>query len=172
MSANLFEPPYTGVTGPHPLAVMVEGQFPDTYAGREIPAWPAAAVPADSLDPLAAGPEPLPADPQPGQLLLIGSAKMFDDNIISAPQNALLLLNAVDYLVGSRDLLAIRSKILTRRVIRPVSANEKLVWRIAVVFLVPVLLAAYGIVRAGVRRRDAASYRQTVLRRTSTRKGV
>ena len=32
---------------------------------------------------------------QPGQLFIIGSAKMFDDNIIAAPQNALLLLNAL-----------------------------------------------------------------------------
>ena len=172
MSAAMFEPPYTGFTGPSPLVMMVEGQFPDTFAGREIPAWPNAAVATDSLDLLAAGPAPVPADPRPGQLLLIGSAKMFDDNIIAAPQNALLLLNAVDYLVGSRDLLAIRSKILTRRVIRPVPANEKLVWRLAVVFLVPVLLAAYGIVRAGIRRRDAASYRQMVTRGSSARKGV
>ena len=97
--------------------------------------------------------------PQPGKLVLLGSAKMFDDNIIAASQNALLLLNAVDYLAGSRELLSIRAKTLTQRVIRPVEANEKLMWRIFAVLLVPVALAVFGFVRAGIRRRDAAAYR-------------
>ena len=39
--------------GAQPLAVLVEGQFPDTWAGREVPAWPAA--PGEEADPLAAG---------------------------------------------------------------------------------------------------------------------
>ena len=50
---------------------------------------------------------------------------MFDDNILAAGQNALLLLNAVDYLAGSQDLLGIRSKTLTQRVIKPVDAKRK-----------------------------------------------
>jgi ABC-type uncharacterized transport system involved in gliding motility auxiliary subunit len=163
-----FNPPAGGPTGPRPLATLVEGVFPDHYEGREVPAWPSAA-PADDEggdDALAAGPAPEPAEPQPSRLLLIGSAKMFDDSIIAAPQNALLMLNAVDYLVGSEELLEIRSKVLTQRVIRPVAPNEKLLWRIVVVLVVPVLIAAYGITRAAMRRGEAARYRETVRRRT------
>jgi ABC-type uncharacterized transport system involved in gliding motility auxiliary subunit len=149
--------------GPQPLAVLAQGVFPDTYAGRDVPAWPAAAAADDAAAaPLATGPAPTPVEPTPGSLFLVGSAKMFDDNIIAAQQNALLLLNAVDFLAGSRDLLDIRSKSLTQRVIKPVAANEKMAWRIFVVLLVPVVLAAYGFVRAGMRRKDAARYRENL----------
>ncbi len=135
--------------------------FPDTYAGRDVPAWPAAAAADDAAAaPLATGPAPTPVEPTPGRLFLVGSAKMFDDNILAAHQNALLLMNAVDYLAGSTELLSIRAKTLTQRVIKPVADGEKLVWRIFVVLLVPVVLAVYGFVRAGMRRKDAARYRQ------------
>ncbi|MFO7610389.1 MAG: hypothetical protein R6X35_14585, partial [Candidatus Krumholzibacteriia bacterium] len=100
--------------------------------------------------------------PQPSRLLVVGSAKMFDDNIIAAPQNALLLLNAIDWLAGSEELLSIRAKALTQRVIRPVGDNEKLFWRLVVVFLVPVVLTVYGLLRAASRRREAARYRESV----------
>ncbi len=154
-----FAQPTDGKAGPQPLAVLVEGTFPDAWAGSDAPDWPAA-----TEDPPAAGPPPTPVDPRPGSLFLIGSAKMFDDSIIAAPQNALLLLNTVDYLVGSRELLAIRSKTLTQRVIRPVNASEKIMWRIVVVFLVPLLLTAYGITRATMRRQEATRYREIVRR--------
>ena len=149
--------------GPQPLAVLVEGTFPDTFADRDVPDWPVdpAAAAEEADDDLAAGPDlPAAATPESSKLFLIGSAMMFDDNIIQAPQNALLLANAVDYLAGSRELLSIRSKTLTTRVIRQVEAGEKLMWRIFVVLLIPVLLAAYGIFRAGLRRKEAARYRQ------------
>ena len=42
-------------------------------------------------------------------VVLLGSAKMFDDNIIAASQNALLLLNAVENLSGNSDLMSIRA---------------------------------------------------------------
>jgi ABC-type uncharacterized transport system involved in gliding motility auxiliary subunit len=158
-----FSPPAAGVDGPHPLVTLVEGVFPDHFEGRDVPAWTTAAAAGDSLA-VGPAPAPEPVEPQPGRLLLVGSAKMFDDSIIVAPQNALLLLNAVDYLVGSEELLQIRAKVLTQRVIRPVAANEKLMWRIVAVFVVPILLAAYGITRAAMRRSEAARYRETVRR--------
>ncbi len=161
MLGSMLDPRGKKMLGPQPLAVMVEGVFPDTFEGREVPAWPAApTAPGEEPDPLAAGPDiPAPVDPQPGSMFVIGSAKMFDDNILAAQQNALLLLNAVDYLAGSHELLSIRSKTLTQRVIRPVTTNAKLAWRIFVVLLVPLGFAIFGFVRAGMRRREAAAYR-------------
>jgi hypothetical protein len=161
-----FRPSERALLGPQPLAVLVEGEFPDTFAGRPVPAWPDA-VADTSATPLEQGPEPQPLDPAPARLLVIGSAKMFDDNIIAASQNALLLLNAVDYLAGNRDLLSIRAKTLTQRVIRPVSPREKVLWRLVVVLLVPVILATYGVLRAGARRREATRYRMSVRRADS-----
>jgi len=148
--------------GAQPLAVLVEGIFPDTFEGREVPAWPGAESDQTGMDdPLSdIQAQPAPVEPAPGSLFLVGSAKMFDDNILGAGQNALLLLNAVDFLAGSQDLLDIRSKTLTQRVIKPVDAKQKMVWRLFGVFLVPVLLAGYGIMRAGMRRKEAARYRE------------
>ncbi|HPF69952.1 MAG TPA: hypothetical protein PLQ13_04700, partial [Candidatus Krumholzibacteria bacterium] len=105
-----------------------------------------------------------PVEARPSRLFVVGSAKMFDNNIIAAPQNALLLLNAIDELAGNGELLSIRAKTLTQRVIRPVTDSEKLAWRLVVVFLVPALLAVFGLVRAAGRRRDAARYRESVRR--------
>jgi len=150
------------MAGAQPLAVLAQGEFPDTFADGEVPLWPEVADPAaaneDPLSQVQAVPEPV--DPVPGSLLLIGNAKMFDDNILGAGQNPLLLLNAVDFLAGSRDLLDIRSKTLTQRVIKPVDAKEKMVWRIVGVLLVPAILAVFGIMRAGMRRKEAARYRE------------
>ena len=160
---SVFDDRDKTMLGPQPLAVLVEGTFPDTFADRDVPEWPVdpAAAAEEGDDTETAGPDlPTEVTPEPGKLFLIGSAMMFDDNIIQAPQNALLLANAVDYLAGSQELLSIRSKTLTTRVIRQVEAGEKLMWRIFVVLVIPVLLAAYGIFRAGLRRKEAARYRQ------------
>ncbi len=142
--------------GAQPLAVMVEGIFPDTWSGRATPAWPdAAGAPAA---------EPGPISPQPGRLMVIGCARMFDDNVIGAMQNGLLMMNGVDYLAGSQALLSIRAKALTSRVIKPVDAQAKVFWRLFTVLLVPAVLAGYGITRSGMRRKEAARYRDSLRR--------
>jgi ABC-2 type transport system permease protein len=168
IAGAVFQPGRRTPAGPQPLAVLVEGVFPDAFEGREVPAWPADGE-AAAETPLETGAEPGPLVPAPSRLLVVGSAKMFDDNIIAAPQNALLLLNAVDYLAGNEQLLSIRAKTLTQRVIRPVSDSEKLVWRLVVVLLVPVGLAVFGLVRAAGRRREAARYREAVRRTAAGR---
>jgi len=169
VTGAMLSPEGKTMTGAQTLAVLVEGTFPDTFEGTEVPAWPQAADPAADDDPLSqVQATPSPVDPQPGQLFLIGNAKMFDDNILGAGQNALLLLNAVDFLAGSKELLDIRSKTLTQRVIKPVEANQKMVWRFVAVLLVPILIAVIGIVRVGLRRKEAARYRETITRSTGS----
>jgi ABC-2 type transport system permease protein len=162
LTANQVSPAGKTMLGQQPLAVLVEGQFPDAYAGLDVPEWPADPAAAEEGEtPLEAGPEePAPITPAPGKLLLIGSAKMFDDSLLGAMQNPLLLLNAADYLAGSRELLSIRSKILTQRVIKPVNQGTKVFWRIFTIFLVPVLLTAYGVTRLYLRNKEAGRYRQ------------
>ena len=161
LPGSLFSPQGKTMLGAQPLALLVEGQFPDTFEGQEIPAWPAA-PPAEGEMPAPVAEDPAPVTPAPGQLLVIGSAKMFDDGVIAAPQNALLLLNAVDYLAGSKELLSIRSKILTNRVLKPVEAATKLFWRFIAVLLVPLVLTIFGITRATMRRKVAEQYRKSI----------
>ena len=107
--------------------------------------------------------------PQPGRLLVVGCAKMFDDNVLGAMQNGLLLLNGVDYLAGSQALLSIRAKSLTDRVIKPVDAQAKVFWRLFTVLVVPAAIAAFGIIRAGVRRKEATRYRESLRRAGASR---
>ena len=166
LPGSVLNPSGKQMLGPQPLAVLVEGIFPDTFEGRQVPAWPSTPPPGEAgADTVAAGPEAPPQiTPEPSTLLVIGCAKMFDDNIVAAAQNGLLLLNAVDYLAGSHDLLEIRSKTLTQRVIRPVEAGEKMIWRLFVVLLVPVVLTVFGVMRAGMRRKDAARYAEALRR--------
>jgi ABC-2 type transport system permease protein len=169
VTGAMLSPEGKTMTGAQTLAVLVEGTFPDTFEGAEVPAWPLAADPAAQDDPLSqVQATPSPVDPQPGQLFLIGNAKMFDDNILAAGQNALLLLNAVDFLAGSKELLDIRSKTLTQRVIKPVDTNQKIVWRFVAVLLIPILIAVFGIVRVGLRRKEATRYRETITHSTGT----
>jgi ABC-type uncharacterized transport system involved in gliding motility auxiliary subunit len=147
--------------GPQPLAVLVSGTFPDAFAGRPVPPWPdnaeAAGGTTDIVAPLAG---------KPAQLILIGDAKMFDDSVLQAADNATFLLNAVDALAHGADLISIRSKAMTQRTIKPAGDSEKVGWRLFVVGLVPVGLAIFGISRAAARRRDASRYREAIDRRT------
>jgi ABC-type uncharacterized transport system involved in gliding motility auxiliary subunit len=148
--------------GPQPLAVLVEGLFPDAFASSGTPSWPAegeGAIP--EMGSVAA------LVPKPGRLLLVGSAKMFDNNVIQGGQNALLLLNSVDYLAGSEALLSIRAKAMTARTIRPVATGEKALWRFLTIFLVPILIAVYGVTRQARRNRESARYRRDLSRRSA-----
>ena len=161
LSATQLDPAGKESAGPQSLAVLLEGVFPDAYSQSGPPAWPTAAnedPAAPSMGPTVA----TPLNPAASQLLVFGCAKMFDDMVLQGAQNALLLLNAVDYLAGSEDLLTIRSKQLTQRTIRPVQTGEKLVWQVFVVALMPVVFIIVGIVRTAKRRGDAARYRRNL----------
>ncbi len=162
LSATQIDPEGKEMTGPHPLAVLVRGAFPDAFAGEEPPAWPDAdTAAADGADTDPAGPTAFtPLAPAPAELLVVGCAKMFDDNVMQAAQNALLLLNGVDYLAGSKELLTIRSKQLTQRTIRPVPAGEKVFWQVFVVVLMPAVFVVLGILRTAQRRREARRYQR------------
>jgi len=160
LPGSALDPRGKQMEGAQPLLVQAQGTFPDTYADAGVPPWPAGQD-STQIDDAQLGPGP-GAQPSPSTLLVVGSAKMFDDNILGAAQNSVLIRNAVDYLAGSEDLLSIRAKSLTQRVIRPVQSGEKMIWRLFVVLLVPVVLAVYGAMRAGMRRKDAARYAEAL----------
>lgn len=133
-----------------PLGFLVEGQFPAPAGAR--PAWPAAGDSAAAFEP------PASLKAAPGQLVLTGCGKLFEEPFIQAGQNAMLLLNAVDALALKGDLIGIRSKLITERSIKPLAAGQKLAYRIFTVGLVPLLFALYGILRLVMRRKETAAY--------------
>lgn len=142
----------TEYIGSQALAVLVEGQFPNPYEGEPRPEWP---------EPTQPPPRPLPPDPpeepveaKPARVIVIGCGRMFDNNGIAADSNRLLLLNAVDALSLGDQLIRIRAKtVAERRIEKELEPNKKMLYRVAVMFAIPVLFALFGIVRFVVRRR-------------------
>ena len=145
-------PPGPDRLGPRPLAVLLQGTFPNPFEGKGVPAWEKEAKGGGKERP-----SPMPKDAKPSRMLVVGCSEMFTDNVIGALGNATFALNSVDALALCDDLIHIRTKSQVERYLAPVSARAKIAWRIAAVFLVPALWIAYGIARA-LRRKGAREH--------------
>ncbi|MBD3170189.1 MAG: hypothetical protein GF307_11955, partial [candidate division Zixibacteria bacterium] len=139
-----------------PLGVMVNGQFPDNYAGKPVPVWPGTAE-EEGVETIAE-----PVEGAPSKVVLYGCAEIFSDRLLNAFGNGLLFLNSVDALTLGEDLISIRSKFSTIRYIDEVSSGGKLFWRFATIFLVPILFIIYGIIKFMLRRKKREDYMKTV----------
>ncbi|MBI4711088.1 MAG: Gldg family protein, partial [Candidatus Omnitrophica bacterium] len=133
-----------------------EGQFADAFKNKSIPEWttPASADAAESKKDKM--PEPLAA--KPGKLLLTGAATPYQKQLMQNGGHLNFFLNAMDVLTLGDVLIGIRSKGQVGRALPKVSAPAKVAWRLFVMFLVPVLIALLGFVRAYVRRRTKQLY--------------
>lgn len=141
-----------------PLAVLLEGVFPDPFEGQDEPEWPgAAADSADAEEPAAeAGAE---GPPQPGRLLVIGCSKLFEEMLLSQAGHGLFLLNTVDALTLGDDLISIRSKNFDARTFGEVSDAKKFTFRFVNMALIPLLLIVVGFALRQRRLREAREYK-------------
>lgn len=126
------------------LAVSVQGVFGSYFAGKASPL--AQAPQAESAAPDAATPTPAPqtggtleASSAAARLVVIGSGDFLTDVVfqISASMSAdryrnslQFIKNAVDWSVEDLDLLDIRSRGQTTRVLAPMSATQKTIWEV------------------------------------------
>jgi len=141
------------------LGLLLTGQFPQAYQGEPPPAWPQ--LPGDTeAEAKEEAEEFQPLLPRPGKLLLTGCAEMFSNNLISAYGNGLLFINTVDALTLGEDLINIRTKFQTSRLIKRTSPGAKILYRFLVVVLVPLILAVVGIVWYIYRRRRREAYQR------------
>ena len=122
--------------GPFPLAVLVEGEFPDAQGRSEASAAAA------------------------GKLLVIGAVTPFQEQLIETGGHLHFLMNAVDTLSLGEDLIQIRAKQPVDRTIRPIAAATKAWWRFFVSFLMPLAIAGVGWARLLLRRRRKHQYLQ------------
>jgi ABC-type uncharacterized transport system involved in gliding motility auxiliary subunit len=159
-----------GYDGNFPLAVLLQGQFPDHYSGQAPPPWPRAEAAGDAAPPSAAQAEPVEAapvlSPRAGKLLVIGCSTMFEENIIKSGGALNLFMNAVDALTLGEALIGIRSHQPVDRTVRKTGAMEKLWYRFLVIVLVPALVVALGGVRAIMRRKEKELYLQAIACKT------
>jgi len=150
--------------GPKPLAVYLEGQFPDTFEGKDVPPWPKAHTPdAPQAAEDEEKPGPAPAiEKKPGHLIVVGCSQMFTNNALGALDNRLFFQNMADGLTLSEDLIGIRAKSQSVRYIENVTAGENLFYRFLAVALVPLALAIMGISRFAMRRRRRERYEKSI----------
>jgi len=161
LTASAFEEPPTSDMQSYPLMAVVEGQFPDAFAGKERPKWPKP-EPMPGQPPM---PEPEddgepPAEPveaKPGKLVLLGCSEMFRKNFLQAG-NLDLFLNSVDAVSLNENLVFVRGrKPIDRTIDRP-SDGQKTMWRLANYGLANVIIAAIGIGFFAARRRARNTY--------------
>ena len=158
LSTSNIQPPSQGGRI-FPLAVLIRGQFPDVYAGKEPPAWPAGPTPAEThpASPVTAeSPSRMPP-PSPAKLLLIGNAQMFQQNFLRGG-NLDFFINSIDALALGDDMIDVRSKKEISRIISKPSLATRQLWKFVNLGLVNIFIAAIGIGSAVVRRRSRAAY--------------
>lgn len=148
LSQNNIMPPANG-TASYPAVIRVSGQFPAPAAPA--PAWEDSgnATVEENKRPNA-----------PSQLLLIGGAAMFNNDMLQ--NNAELMMNAVDFLAYGPELIQIRGKKMQNRVIMDMHPEAATLWKILAYCLPTLCIAGLAASRAWTRTRRRALYAQHV----------
>ncbi|KAA3610111.1 MAG: hypothetical protein D8M58_07235 [Calditrichaeota bacterium] len=125
------------------LAAIVEGKFQSNFATRpDTIAYPDAHLSEATMD---------------GKILVFSDADFVKDEY-SGPQNATLFMNVLDWLVDENGLISIRNKKIENRPLDKEILAENAVGtrdfiKIINVYLVPVLVILFGLVKWYIRRR-------------------
>jgi len=154
--------------GSYPLAVAVRGAFESYFADK---ASPFAADAAPSAETEEGAPQPqqnvpgvIELSPETSRLVVIGSGEFLNDIVFEISStlsrdrylNSLKLLqNAVSWATEDLDLLEIRARGTTTRVLVPLTDQQQSFWEIVNYVLALVALIALGVVGV-LRRRNAA----------------
>jgi ABC-type transport system involved in multi-copper enzyme maturation permease subunit len=157
LTPESVQPPASG-RRQYPLAVLVRGQFPNVYTGKERPAWPQAPA-APGMPPPPTAEDPPAGEPQaaPGKLLVVGNAQMFHRNFLSSG-NLDFFLNSIDALTLGDDIINVRSKKPIDRSISKPSVAARQLWKFVNLGLANLLIAVIGVGSAVLRRRARAAY--------------
>ncbi|MDX8401197.1 MAG: GldG family protein [Mariprofundaceae bacterium] len=78
------------------------------------------------------------------RLLVTGSADMLDDDFLDGG-NLIFALNALDWLAGDEQLIALRSRGVTDRPLMPLEAGARQAWKVLWMFGLPGLVALAGL---------------------------
>lgn len=165
LSRASFLPPADGGKQ-YPLMAIVEGQFPDAFAGKERPAWPKpeqqpGQPPKPDLDDNE--PPAPPITPKPAKLVLLGCSEMFRKNFLQAG-NLDLFLNSVDAVTLNENIVHVRGRKPIDRTIAKPTERQKTVWRLANYGLANAIIASIGIGLLVMRRRARHAYTMAYVR--------
>ena len=82
------------------------------------------------------------------QLILIPDSRFIaDDGGGAAPENHIFIMNAVDYLLGDRELISLRSREITNRPLEELEDKEKSRWKWINILLPSLLVVGFGFIR-------------------------
>jgi ABC-type uncharacterized transport system involved in gliding motility auxiliary subunit len=90
------------------------------------------------------------------QMILVSDSRFLsDDGGGASPENHIFVMNAVDYLLGDRELIALRSREITNRPLAEIEDSAKARWKWFNIVLPTVLVVGFGFFR--LRRSKARS---------------
>jgi gliding-associated putative ABC transporter substrate-binding component GldG len=83
-----------------------------------------------------------------GQIVLVGDSEFFADaGGGRIPENYVFVMNAVDYLIGDSELVALRSREITTRPLEEISDSAKARWKWANILLPGILVIGLGLIQ-------------------------
>ena len=81
-------------------------------------------------------------------IILISDSKfLIDEGGGAAPENHIFLMNAVDYLLGDRELISLRSREVTNRPLQELEDGKKSTWKWINILLPSIIIIAFGFMR-------------------------
>jgi ABC-type uncharacterized transport system involved in gliding motility auxiliary subunit len=96
-----------------------------------------------------------------GELFLISDSKFLsDESGMSVKDNLTFLMNAVDYLAGDEDLIALRSREITNRPLAVLEDSTRKKWKWANMLLPSMLILTFGFIIMRKERKHADILRQ------------
>jgi ABC-type uncharacterized transport system involved in gliding motility auxiliary subunit len=96
-----------------------------------------------------------------GELFLISDSKFLsDESGMSVKDNLTFLMNAVDYLAGDEDLIALRSREITNRPLAVLEDSTRKKWKWANMLLPSMLILTFGFFIMRKERKHADILRQ------------
>jgi len=82
------------------------------------------------------------------QLILVSDSKfLLDGSGGSSPENHIFIMNAVDYLMGDSELIALRSREITNRPLKVLEDSQKSRWKWANILLPSFMIVGFGFIR-------------------------
>ncbi|MBT3605169.1 MAG: GldG family protein, partial [Candidatus Latescibacteria bacterium] len=91
------------------------------------------------------------SDSLPGtisQLVLVGNSNfLLDEGGGQIPENGIFVMNAVDVLIGDKDLVGLRSREITARPLLPVEDASKITWKTLNILFPALLVILFGLIQ-------------------------
>lgn len=152
--------PVEGERRPFTVAVAIQGVFESYYKGKPSPLQAQDATPTENTGD-GATPTPVPpastleTSPDTARLVVIGSNEFLNDIVLQLSSrlsqdrylnNLQFAQNAVDWSVEDLDLLTIRARGTSTRLLRPLSENQRTLWEAGNYVVALLALAGLGLV--------------------------